>query len=1216
MTTPRPDKDTTRNPDGSACSGDGDPAPDEVAVRPPDDTTPGSVEDTVWDPAPLGDGGPGLVPGLFALHEPDEAGTAAPGPGIAGFRLIRHVATGGMGEVWEAVQPSLRRRIAIKRLRRDIADDRSRAQEAGVLARLFRREALATAQLQHPNIVPIHELGVDARGNPVLVMKLVRGRPWSQEITADAGMPRAEFFAKHLRILVDVAQAVAFAHSKGILHRDLKPSQVMIGEFGEVMVMDWGLAMPFRKSSEGTAPENAELRRLIGSVESPSGTPAFMAPEQTGPPPGNLGPWTDVFQLGGLLYHLLTGTPPHDAKDRTLALEQARLCAIPPPAKRAPGMMIPDELSAITMRAMAPDPLVRYAGAPEFIVAVEAYLSGAGKRRESEAIVQRVEEAFRKGDGAYSVLAEALVSLARAEGLWRGNPRVRPLINEVRESYVRLAITNSDLTLAEGQAAQIDDEAVRIRLLEEVAVGKERARRVASERGLAIAGALALLVLLILGTLQYTRVQLAARQAAEVAEVAANRQRDAAEKEQYFFGIRHADNSLREGRTERAFDTLLNGVPERLRSREWGIVMAKYCRDDMLLWKGGQQEDAYNVTFSPDGTRIATGHRGGTLILWDAGTGARTYSRKLGNRGLWEARFSPDGSRLVASFTDGYALVLDAASGDVLTTITGHLGSPPIMRGVAFSPDGRRLATTGTDGTVRVWDSDTGDELGSVDLGTYSYDVDYSPDGSLLAVSMVSRGQAALVDARTMQKVREFGGHEKSTYSIAFSPDGQRVATASLDQHIRVFSVASGEMLFTILHRDTFPNALAFSPDGTRIASGADDGGCRIWDAKDGQFLFTLRGGPETFSVAFSPDGTRVASASPAAVQIWTQGPSFSTARRVSAADVPSTAVVEQVRLTSMPSDRQTVWGRGEKVWMAGNGRTHMRSSGQWYAVDSFYSVFSPDGTQRIAIGYDTASAAVVDNATETTRVRLMDKSVYTATFSPSGRFAAIGTLTGEMILYDAATWAEKGRHQNPRNDRAVRSLCFSPDESRLLIGWLDGRLTIWDTAATTPTQNITAHPYMRPVGMVAFSPDGRQFVTASSDKTAKVWSADTGRQVCTMSGHDKFLTGAEFSPDGLTILTASGDGRVKLWEAGTGREILTAYSTGADRSILSANFSADGMRILVATTLGEMHIGEVFPWREKDYSGPPTADFEHRLELYKRRIRMDPGIDISAIDW
>lgn len=1173
------------------------------------------MDETVWDLALPGNADPGLVPGLFVLHEPNEPGAPQPPPGTAGFRLIRHVATGGMGEVWEAVQPSLRRRIAVKRLRRDIAEDRTRAQEAGVLARLFRREALATAQLQHPNIVPIHELGVDERGNPVLVMKLVRGRPWAQEIAADAAMPRAEFFAKHLRILVDVAQAVAFAHSKGILHRDLKPSQVMIGEFGEVMVMDWGLAMPFRKSSEGTAPENAEIRWLIGSVEGPSGTPAFMAPEQTGPPPGNIGPWTDVFQLGGLLYYLLTGTPPHDAKDRTLALEQARLCVVQPPAKRAPGMVVPDELSTIAMRAMTAAPNQRYQSVPQFIQAVEEYQSGAGKRRESESIVQRVEETLRRGETAYSDLAEMLVSLARAEGLWRGNPRVRPLITEIRERYVRLAVANNDLTLAEVQASQIDDEGLRTRLLEEVAVGKERARRVASERAVAIAGALALLVLLILGTLQYTRAQLSARQAAEAAELAATRQRDAAEKEQYFFGIRHADNSLREGRIDRAFDTLLNGVPERLRGREWGIVMAKHCRDDMLLWKGGDQTDAYNVSFSPDGSRIATGHRGGIVKLWNAGTGAPIYSRKLGSRGLWETRFSPDGTRIAVSLTDGFACLLDAASGDVLTTITGHQGAPPIMRGIAFSPDGKRLATTGSDGVLRVWDAETGAELGNLALGNYTYDVDFSPDGSLLAVSMTGRGQAALVDAATMLKVRDLGGHEKSIYNIAFSPDGKRVATASLDQYVRVFDVAAGETLFTILHRETFPNAVAFSPDGTRIVTGADDGGCRLWDAKDGQFLSTLRGGPETYSVAFSPDGTRVASASPSVIRVWTQGPWFGAARRAPAADAPPTDV-EQVRLMSMPSDRETVWGRGEKVWMAGNGRTHMRAGGHWYAVDSYYSVFSPDATQRIAIDYETAGAAVVDTATETTRTVLMEKGAFLARFSPSGRSAAVGTFSGEMILYDTSTWNEKARHRNPRTDRAVRSLCFSPDEGRLLIGWLDGRVTMWDTSATTTVFEIPAHLFMRPVNGLDFSPDGSRFVSASTDKTAKVWRSDDGRPVSVMSGHDKFLTGAEFAPDGLTVLTASGDGRVKLWETETGREILTAYSTGADRSILSAGFSADGMRILVTTTLGELHVVEVFPWRDADYPGPPAADFEHRLELHKRRIRMNPDIDLSAIGW
>jgi len=201
------------------------------------------------------------------------------------YDTVKEIGRGGFGEVWEAVQTSLDRVVAVKRLRRD------RFQNATVsrgytrhMEEAFRREAMTAACLEHPNIVPVHDLALDNEGAPLLAMKLVRGSQWDTLMRTDfRDMPVEGFLAKHIPILLSVAQAVAFAHSRGIVHRDIKPGQVMVGEFGEVVLMDWGLAILFDATAlKGSGQRlSAMLAKDPNSGTSPAGTLAFMAPEQT-----------------------------------------------------------------------------------------------------------------------------------------------------------------------------------------------------------------------------------------------------------------------------------------------------------------------------------------------------------------------------------------------------------------------------------------------------------------------------------------------------------------------------------------------------------------------------------------------------------------------------------------------------------------------------------------------------------------------------------------------------------------------------------------------------------------------------------------------------------------------------------------------------------------------------------------------------------------------
>ena len=451
---------------------------------------------------------------------PAAAGTRLPAPPAAGppaapgevFELRELLAQGGFGDVWNGVQGSLDRAVAVKRLRADRLKAAS-AEDRRLLREMFRQEALTTAKLEHPNIVPVYQLGGDSEG-ALLAMKLVRGRPWTELIQEDFDWPIDDFLSRHLPILIDVAQAVAYAHSRGILHRDLKPQQVMVGEFGEVLLMDWGLALPFAETGILVPPTGDRVEAgSSGSTTAQSaapglaGTPSFMAPEQTRGTPEEIGPWTDLYLLGGTLYYLLTGSPPHRAADSVAAFRRASSGEIEPPAERAPGRRIPVELRRLAVGVLAAEPSARHPPTVrELIAALQEYLSGASRKHRSRELIDEVRQR-RRGETGYTELGTQLSRLQRAQALWPENPDVQGLRHAVLERYAEAALKKNDLELARLQAGQLAAGSERADLLARVDRALARRRAVARQRRLALVALGLLAAVLVVGAVLAARDQ-------------------------------------------------------------------------------------------------------------------------------------------------------------------------------------------------------------------------------------------------------------------------------------------------------------------------------------------------------------------------------------------------------------------------------------------------------------------------------------------------------------------------------------------------------------------------------------------------------------------------------------------------------------------------------------------------------------------------------------
>jgi len=405
------------------------------------------------------------------------------------YRLMAVIGSGGMGIVYAAQQTAVHRQVALKRMQErpheDAGDDAA-----------FLLEALITSKLDHPNIIPIHDMGIDQDGVLFYTMRKVEGRPWSETLTSRT-------LEENLDILLHVSEAIAYAHSKRLIHRDLKPDNILLGNFGEVLVTDWGLAI-----------EIDNLRSSIATARMTCGTPAYMAPEMAWDDRRAIGTGSDIYLLGAILHEVLTGLPPHPGASVRASIEAAGANIIDPPVPAG-------ELGAIAQRAMATMPDERFGDVREFHQAIVACRTHV----QSELLVDRAQALAAQAaqQVEYSGMARSVHAFEEALLLWPGNRRAATGLEAVRRSYAGMALAGGDLDLAASLVA--GDGADDRTLQASITSARARRHRHAARVHLlawASAGLLALLFCVLAGALM-----LSIREREKV--VQATRDRDRAE---------------------------------------------------------------------------------------------------------------------------------------------------------------------------------------------------------------------------------------------------------------------------------------------------------------------------------------------------------------------------------------------------------------------------------------------------------------------------------------------------------------------------------------------------------------------------------------------------------------------------------------------------------------------------------------------------------------
>ncbi len=697
--------------------------------------------------------------GAETLKDGDNTVSEGPGSVIGRYKLLQKVGEGGMGVVYMAEQTDpVTRKVALKIIKLGMDTKQ-------VVAR-FEAERQALAMMDHPNIAKVFNAGATDSGRPYFVMELVRGVPITDYCDKNKLSTQ-----ERLALFIPVCQAIQHAHQKGVIHRDIKPGNVMVtldDGAPHPMVIDFGIAKATnQKLTEKT---------LFTNYAQMIGTPAYMSPEQAEMSKLDVDTRTDVYSLGVLLYELLTGTTPFPSKE-LLSLGYGEMQKIiaerepPKPSTRLSTMRDEERTVVAKNRSIEASALGRvFQGDLDWIV-MKALEKDRTHRYET---VNGLVSDVRRHLGNEPISAAAPTFRYQFQKFVRRN-----------RSYARVAATVAVLLVVATAVATF--QAVRATRAKQLA---ETARRAEERARTAELNA---------------RIPAQEKQKeAETAAAAQSRERMRAEGFLEQIQLQRA-NELLDGQEATLGITYLGQVLRRNPTNQVAaarLVSALIRPRSQSLIEPMRHDDALRVVqFSPDGEKVVTASFDRTARVWDARTGQPLIPAMEHAKSIGGVEFSPDGRRIVTASDDSTARIWDAQTGRPLTEPLTHQGEVWTAR---FSPDGLRLFTVCFDDhTVRLWDARTGQPLGEpMRHGEHVQNAEFSPDG-LRLVTASQDNTARIWDASTGRPLTAPLLHGALNVSAMFSPDGTRVVTASWDETVRIWDVARGQPLTAPLRLKT-----------------------------------------------------------------------------------------------------------------------------------------------------------------------------------------------------------------------------------------------------------------------------------------------------------------------------------------------------------------------------------------------------------------------------
>ncbi len=1054
---------------------------------------------------------------------------------VGRYKLLEKIGEGGFGEVWMAEQREpVKRRVALKIIKLGM-DSRQ------VVAR-FEAERQALAMMDHANIAKIFDAGTTDTGRPYFVMELVRGIKITEYCDQNQ-FPTLE----RLRLFILVCRAVQHAHQKGVIHRDLKPSNILVTLHDGVpvpKVIDFGIA----KATQQELTDKTVFTQFQQFI----GTPAYISPEQAEMSGLDIDTRADIYSLGVLLYELLVGQTPFDAKEmmrggldalRQIIREKeplrpsTKLNTLESDARTTAGKVrqtdvgrlvhqLQGDLDWIVMKCLEKDRQRRYETANGLAADIQRHLANEPVVARPPSRLYEFQKTARRHKVGFAAAGAVILALAVGLGIstWtlvnekraRGRAVVAEKAAEHNATQAELETKRAEKNAAEAQAQRKQAEAL-----------VEENRR----------------------NLYAARVKLAAQAIAEG-------------------DVPYAQELL---------DGLLPGKGEEdLRSFDWHYLHQLASNEKLALTGVGGR--VRSVTFSPDGRLLAAASSDGNVRLWDIATQARRGVLK-GHTGAARAvAFAPNGETLASAGADGTVRIWNVADGRELQRLQAGTNALLVMASspdgtrlavgegaipsygenaftryakcsgqgriqvwntrthqlerildtkshdalaMAFSSDGRQLVAGGVHNTLTLFDVGTGQPLLTrSNLSGPVFATLFLPNQELAAASWdpyQESGRIIIFDAATLEQKRVMLAAGKLT-CLALSPDGKMLAAAGPDRVLRLRDVATGQES-GVFHGHTAEIwSVAFSPDGRTVATGGLDDAIRIWDSEDHPARQRIPLS-QAFSVAFSPDGNVLAcGGSWIQLRETTTGALLRSLTNYVSGDMRVTFSPDGAILAATGSDQEVHFWE-TRTW------NHWMPRKEDMATPPDFAYFAPDSQFA---------------------------------FSPDSKTLAMGGSDGLIRLWDARSAALIDQIKKP-----AYSVCYSADGTRLING--DGsELRVWNTLTQRIENRLPASG-----ALLRISQDGRWLASGGSSRLS-IRKLPGLAEVRNLRPSRDELYCVSFSHDGKILATASWDGTVKLWQVATGQELFTIPSFSG--VIWSVAFSPDD-RTLAFAAKGEINI-------------------------------------------
>ena len=1123
--------------------------------------------------------------------------TAFHGPSTREKYVISgEVGRGGMGVILNAVDTDIRREVAMKVIT-------GRRSESRDYLERFVGEAQVQGQLEHPNICPVHELGVDSDGRVYFTMKMVKGSSLAEMIEQtrqSGGTADPRRLTNVLNIFLKICDGMAFAHSRGVIHRDLKPDNIMVGDFGEVYVMDWGLAKIIGREDDrmdglvitDRFEEDGEMKTMTGSVV---GTPAYMPPEQSKGIVEEMDERSDIYSLGGLLYELLALERPFTGKTPWEILEKVTGEPPVPPSERAEEQNISPELDAVVLKCLEKKKEDRYGSIQELKHDVELFLSG----RPIESMEYSPWQVFAKWMGRNRVLTAAIAAI----------------VSVIIVSCIVGYMNNVDKkNMAEEALVKVKQERDRTR----DALAQVEEQKLIAE---------------------------ANERTAKAAQAEAEQQKSIAEDERHKAEERLVKSLVSAGRLAEDNRHIHEAVEH---YQEAKAIMQSLKRPvhpyiNLDIWRamncsGGFQivvaridlkGDVRAVTFSPDGRSLLIGcdvkgdqsnmndpERTRLIYRYNLDTEKLVPYQDTEGYGVLCLSSHPRSNKLAFGKRNGTVKIWDLAPPPRLSLLGSHQKD---VHFVAFSPDGKLLASGGEDNTVHLWDLDQQKPRETItDYKRTILSGNFSPDGRYL-VTGTRNYLVKVLDVATGELKIALWGHSDHIDAVAFSPNGKIIASGSRDNTIKIWDFAKIQTDWNRVepvtlrgHGDNI-ESISFSPEGQVLASGSADGTVKLWQVgrneevttsilhtvkKDA--LTTIRNHDDiVYGVAFSPDGRFLASGSKddsaiirSVGDIITIPFTFETGATKGETTQPASspsAFSLKVDSLAFSADSNRIFAGADgdgaapiRCWDSTTGRSIHTFSGHWRTVLSL--AVSPDGTLLASGSRDGAMKLwdIENNAYITTFDRggffdLLtdeDHDIHTLDFSPDGTLLALGTKDCSVDIWNVSSRTFAGSLESFNND--IKALVFSPDGTSLATAEKHGIISLWDISSKKLLTKVQGHNDA--IDDLAFSPNGKLLVSAGKDNYLKLWNARTLTSLGQLEGHDGDVTSVCFRPDGKLMVSGSVDDTVKIWDTATWKCLETFLEHSGD--VTDVLFSPDGKVLATGSadrTIKLWRFGDIF---------------------------------------